>query len=69
MLTTIETDNTGGSQGWNIAETLGKANAKAKTSNFTSSSRAKSGPSVNNAGVTWRIKSLSGEVTNGVFEP
>jgi hypothetical protein len=44
-------NNTGGSQDWNIAETLGKTSAKAKTSNFTFSSKAKNCPSADNAGV------------------
>jgi hypothetical protein len=43
--------NTGGSQDWNIAKTRGKTSAKAKTSNFTFSSKAKNCPSANNAGV------------------
>jgi len=44
-------DDTGGSQEWNTVKTLGKTSAKAKTSNFTSSSEAKNCPSANNAGV------------------
>jgi len=44
-------DNTGGSQDWNIVKILGKTSAKAKTSNFTFSSKAKNCPSANNAGV------------------
>jgi hypothetical protein len=45
------TDNTGCSQDWNIVKTLGKTSAKAETSNFTFSSKAKNCPSANNAGV------------------
>jgi len=44
--------NTGGSQDWNIAKTLGKTSAKAKTSNSTFSSKAKNCPYANNAGAT-----------------
>jgi hypothetical protein len=43
--------STRGSQGWNVAETLGKASAIAKTSNFTFSLKARNCPSANNAGV------------------
>jgi hypothetical protein len=43
--------NTGGSQGWSIARILGKASAKAETSNFIFYLKAKNGQSANNAGV------------------
>jgi hypothetical protein len=41
---------TGGSQGWSIVRTLGKANAKAKTSNFTFFSKEKNCQFANSAG-------------------
>jgi hypothetical protein len=44
-------NNTGGSQDWNVVKTPGKTSAKAKTSNFTFSSKAKNCQSANNAGV------------------
>jgi hypothetical protein len=43
-------NSTGGSQGWNVAKTLGKASVRAKTSNCTFSLKAKNCPSANNAG-------------------
>jgi hypothetical protein len=43
--------NTGGLQDWNVVKTLGKTNAKVKTSNFTFSSKARNCPSASNAGV------------------
>jgi hypothetical protein len=41
---------TGGSLGWNIVKILGKTGAKAKTLNFTFSSKAKNYPSAHSAG-------------------
>jgi hypothetical protein len=53
---------TGGSRSWNIARTLGKTSAKAKTSNSTFSLREKNYPYAKNAGAAWQIKSLTGEI-------
>ena len=41
---------TGGSLGWNIVKILGKTSAKAKTLNFTFSSKVKNFPSAHSAG-------------------
>lgn len=41
---------TGGSQSWNIVRILGKTNAKARTSNFTSYSKEKNCPSASSVG-------------------
>jgi hypothetical protein len=51
VLTVVIAGITGGSQDWNVAKTLGRTSAKAKTSNSTFSSKAKNCPSANNAGV------------------
>jgi len=50
LLTILIVDDTGGSQGWNVVRTLGRTSAKAKTSNSTSSLKAKNCPSANSAG-------------------
>jgi hypothetical protein len=59
--------NTGGNQVWNIAKTLGKTNAKAKTSNFTFSLKDKNCPSANSAGTAYPKKNLTGERARGKF--
>jgi len=47
----VTVNSTGGSQVWNIVKILGKASVKAKTLNFTLSSKVKNCPFANNAGV------------------
>jgi hypothetical protein len=46
------TSNVRGLQKWNIVRTLGKTTAKAGTSSFTFSSKAKNYPYAGNAGAT-----------------
>jgi len=47
----VTVNNTGGSQGWNIVETLGRTSAKAKISNSTFSLKGKNGLSAGSVGV------------------
>jgi hypothetical protein len=47
----LSTSNTGDSQGWNIVRILGKISVKARTLNFTFSSKGKNCPFANSAGV------------------
>jgi hypothetical protein len=59
--------NTGGYQVWNIVKTLGKTNAKAKTSNSTFFLRERNCPSADSAGTAYPKKNLAGERAHGKF--
>jgi len=59
--------NTGGSQGWNIAEILGKASARAKTSNSTFFLKDKNCLSASSVGIVFPKKNLTGESAHGKF--
>jgi len=57
----------GGSYGWNTAKTLGNTSVRARTSNFTFSSKERNCPYANTAGVASRKKTVTGERDYGEF--
>jgi hypothetical protein len=59
--------NTGGYQVWSIVKTLGRTDAKAKTSNSTFSLRERNCPSADSAGTAYPKKNLTGERARGKF--